>query len=45
LERARIPMQIDIGFGDTITPRQLRLRFQRSSMVRHRCCWLIPRRP
>jgi hypothetical protein len=41
LENARIPIQIDIGFGDVITPPRRRQYSLLCSIFRHPNCWRI----
>ncbi len=43
LAKARIPMQIDVGFGDVIVPMPSVIEIRPCSNSRRRCCALIQR--
>ncbi len=45
LAKARIPMQIDIGFGDVIVHNRPKSNTRRCLNSRHQCSWHIPKRP
>ena len=44
LENARIPIQIDLGFGDVVTPAPAEAEFLLCSISRHPSCWHIRER-
>ncbi|MBL0161842.1 MAG: nucleotidyl transferase AbiEii/AbiGii toxin family protein [Bryobacterales bacterium] len=45
LAKARIPMQIDIGFGDVIVPRPIEISTRRCWNFRRQWSWHIRRKP